>query len=48
MKKGAWHLEETGKLLVVIVIIVILATFSYLARDKIIASLHNLFLGGFA
>ena len=48
MKKGAWHLEEMGKLLIVIVLIVIIATFSYLARDKIIATLHTTFLGNFA
>ncbi len=47
MKKGAWELEELGKLFVVIAVVIILALFAYAARDKIVATLHNTFLGNF-
>ncbi len=47
MKKGEFHFDELGKLIVALVVLVILVAFAYAARDKMIAAIKNIFSGGF-
>ena len=46
MKKGEAGLDDLGKLLLALALLAVVAGFIYLAKDKIVNSLHNFFSGG--
>ncbi len=45
-KKGEWYLDETGKLIIGIALLLFLIGFAILARDKIASTITNFFNGG--
>lgn len=42
MKKGAWHLDEMGKLIIAIIILVIIVLIIFAFRDKLFEVISNM------